>query len=365
MLLMCSPLQAEEDLPLPRWEQRTAEQQAAAQQEVGRSLQNLLPLLPENPAPLPSGPRLQDASPSLMPGDSELRAHDLGLFLPNALLHQPLDQAQTDSTAQRSPTPSTALRDLPAELIRSMNDLPANQYLVDPQSLLSEVPQQDLQRLLEFHNGQARIQLYVMVMDADQTLPLTAEVGDFAHGALKNQPSCLLVYPLAEPWRARLLMNRSIHDATQPATLSEMLQDCVRDAQQAELSTQQLQRFNVRLSTRLFWLERSLTQNPVTGERAELDEVLGTQSLSASMAQRLDSAFKNQTRIWQAIALILSLGAVGLAFFTLKTRQRRPKKHSRQPERVWILPEAEELPSRLGGTYCGGACASVSFQIIR
>jgi hypothetical protein len=341
----------DEELPLPTWEKAPS----VLKSEAGDRFNSLLPadpLLPALPAPqsmLQSGPRLGDAQPSLMPGYGDIGPMDLSLFLHGSILQQ---QSQQPA---RSPTPVLALRDLSPDIVRSLQDAPANDLLIDPQNLVPEVTRGDLERLLTFHAGESSIRLYVLILDADQKLPDSFDLTRLAFGALNRQPSCLAVYPLGEPWRTRLMLSQSVHTVATSAGLADMAADCIRDAQQAEEEGAQLQRYAVRLSTRLFWLQKSLTNMPVKTATStpRLLEVVGQDSKPVPSATAID------VRWWLALAsaTLALLTLVVILMFKRKPATRRKSLHSH----TWILPEPE-TNTRLGGAFSGGAGAVASFK---
>ncbi len=341
----------DEELPLPRWEKEPP----VMKSEAGDHFNSLLPpdpLLPALPAPqglLQSGPRLGDTQPSLMPGYGDLGPMDLSLFLHGSILQQ---QSQRPA---RTPTPALALRDLPQDIVHSLLDAPVNELIIDPQNLIPEIARGDLERLLAFHASESSIRLYMLVIDADQKLPDTLDVSRLAHGALSRQPSCLAIYPLGEPWRTRLLLSQSVHTAATSSGLADMAADCIRDAQQADDEAAQIQRYAVRLSTRLFWLQKSLVLSPnkVAASGPHLLEVVGQDTSSEPPSGAID------LRLWLALAAIaVSLLAL-IAILRLKRQSASSRKSTHS--HTWILLEPETSP-RLGGAFSGGAGAVVSFK---
>lgn len=339
------PLKAQSvdaDLPLPRWDNEPA------QLPTGSQFNSLLPS-DSLTAPsdfMSSGPRLTDTPPVLMPGYSELGPTDLSLFLHGSILDK-----SPRAPAPRQPTAALALKDLPAEILQGLATSPANELLMDPLNLLGEIPRQDVERLLEFHVKEAKVRLYVLVIGADQKLPASMALDTLAHGALTRQHSCLAVYPLGEPWRGRLFMSQSVHQYVPVKNLAELAADCIADAQQAEESAAQLQRFAVRLSTRLFWLEKSLTG---VGAQTSLAEVAAV-SEEAPMSGRETGS----TRTLAVLGLVL--GVICLMVLTAVVLRLRAKRKRPDESYVWLLPDPEVLP-RLGGAFSGGGGALCSFK---
>jgi len=350
MLCTASAQSIDEDLPLPRWEREAPRVDASDPGNAFNSLlpgETLVPALPEEPGMLHFGPRLNDTPTSLSP---QIGPTDLSLFLHGSLLQQ-----AKPAQAPRVPTPVMALRDLSADLTKALTESPANTYLIDPQNLLPEVARGDLERLLDFHAGDARIRFYLLVIDADQKLPDSIDPALIAYGALTRYPSCLAIYPLGEPWRTRVLLSPSVHDVSSHETLMEMAADCIRDAQQADDADEQLHRYAVRLSTRLFWLQKAMPEKamPHVGVSPSLKEITSGQ-------ETLGSVSMLRLPLWSKVLLGSSaiLLTLWLSLRHLVMRRTQPTTTTGQ---VWMLPEAEVQP-RLGGAFSAGAGAVLSYK---
>jgi hypothetical protein len=337
----------DEELPLPRWEREAPRVNTSDPGNAFNSLlpgESLVPALPEEPGMLHFGPRLNDTPTAL---NSQIT--DLSLFLHGSLLQQ-----SKPAVAPRVPTPVMALRDLSSEHIQALADSPANTYLIDTQSLLSEVAKGDLERLLAFHAGDARIRLYLLVLDSDQKLPDTVDPATIAYGALTRSPSCLAIYPLAEPWRARVLLSPSVHDIASREILMEMAADCIRDSQQADEPDEQLHRYAVRLSTRLFWLQKSMPEKAET--RIELSKALKE---IEPLRETATGGILWPLPFWSKVLLV---GSAALLILWMALRHlvlRRTR--SSQEGQVWMLSEPEVQP-RLGGAFSAGSGALLSYK---
>jgi hypothetical protein len=276
---------------------------------------------------------------------------DLSLFLHGSLLGS-ARPAQTP----RTPTPALALRDLPAHFLPALVDAPTNEHLIDPQNLLPEIEREDLERLLTFHATDARIHLYILVLDADQKLPVDADPARFARGALSRQTCCLAIYPLAEPWRARLFLSQSIHQAASADSLLDMAADCIRDAQQTDQPAEQLSRYAIRLCTRLYWLQSTLP-----GAGAASSAQPGGRPLREISAEATASPGLSLLRDHSPLLLGIS-GALGaLLIITQLARLWLRRCRVRHIASVWMLPEPEIVP-RLGGPFSAGAGALLSYK---
>lgn len=338
----------EDFLPLPRW----SEQELRAFRENMPLMHHSGALLPEKEGtvtdinellrtPLSSGPRLDNLflknDPELSP---RLRAEDMRLFLPESTLGQSVQELRKDDT--RLPTPLSSLQEVSPEFMAVCEQAMPKGYLMDPDLLVPEMQNHDMVRFLEFHARDARIKLHVLIMPHDRKLPTNVDLEKVASGGLMQTEACLLVYPLGEPWRAKLFMSRSVHDRTSPQFLSETVGACLQEALQASDVHDQLHRYAVHLSTRLFWLQRSL------GNAGREDK---EQPLAEFMPEGTDVPPPHLSS-W----LILALSFGSIAFLAVAAMAGRRVYHHQRIRRqkcVWLLPEPETVP-RLGGAFTGG-----------
>ncbi len=291
------------------------------------------------------------------PGTAQPKT-DLSHFMPPELL-------STRAAPQPAPPKSQpgVLRAVSSEYLAKAYASPATEHLLDPDGNLGETHSEDIRRFLEFHANDARIDAFILLMAGDERLPDTANLASTAQGELLGREGCLVVYAYGQPSRARLFLSRSVHGGVPAPYLASLLEDCVSDASQASDADDQLHRFLVRLSIRLFWLERMLpplspalvakvASQPMPGTQSELTEIGAnpgtTEADSAFLGIQIDE------RVWAylgVIVLVLLLGLGGLRW------QRYRLRHY-----VWLLPEPAGLQPRLGGQQCGGSATWVRYR---
>ena len=335
------------DLPLPSWEN-------AASKEL-----NLGGLL------FPEGSGTEMLSPPITrPGDdghsfsSEFPAaqpdRDLSLFLPDAILGKVIHPPQHDA-----PTAPENLRECSPSFLAACRKVSAIDYVIDPVGHVPKAQREDLSHFLEFHAKDARVKAFLLVIGRDEKIPDAAQLADIASGALVQKDACLAVYPLGEPWRARLFVNGNVGQLTGLGELNAMADDCARDAAQTRDPLEQMHRFSVRLSIRLFWLERLLSPKqamaesfPASGSAEE-----SVRAATPAAPHAVAKARHSKRVEWSSIALgvALSLACGGLTFAGLRISRRR------NLNRVWMLPEIE-IPPRLGGAFSGGGGAMIHYR---
>lgn len=294
-----------------------------------------------------------------MPAPGSRPAWDLSLFLPEALL----GRGNAAGSDRRSPTPSAALKDVSREFLESCNQSDPLEHLIDPDYLVHETQREDLQRLLDFHAHDARIKAFVIVTDYNQRIPAGANMSSVASGALKKLDSCLVVYPLGEPWRARLFLSKSVYKLEAPPYFASLVEDCANDSMLVSDPVEQLHRFCIRLSIRLFWLEKLMASEPVPATEAPppplaivRPEIHMTEEKGAALP--LDEPVPGRV-IPHARALIAGISAIFAIALAAMAASRRHRRKLRS--HVWILPEIDSTP-RLGGAFCGGAASWIQYR---
>ncbi len=353
---LCQDIEA--ILPLPEW---APSQDGIAPARNGTPFLLGGSLLPQsfphddnesgNLSPMTSQPTIATEFQSARPDG------DLSLFLPDALLGKAIHIAPPSS-----PTAAHLIRKLDDDFLTSCRGSPGDAHLIDPDSHVSETQKEDLLRFLQFHARDARIKAFVIVTDRDQTVPNNADLSNVASGALRSHDSCLAIYPLGEPWRARLFVSGSVHRIIPPEYLNGVVKDCAKDAELVSDPMEQLHRFTVRLSIRLFWLEKLISTNTPA-----LTSVNGQEVPSEIVSKRqpaLDEALLNHVILtpssphqWWSVTLgvALSLAGGGATYAALRYRRRRLISF------VWIMPETE-IPPRLGGAFSGGGGAWIQYR---
>lgn len=346
-----------EALPLPRWsdeELRAFRENLPSMAAPGSpqpgtetAITDITTLLN---TPIPSGPRLDhrfEGPDSEL--SSRLRPEDMRLFLPESILGMSTTSAHTE--VARIPTPLSSLREVPRELLDACVQAPAAEYLLDPESQVPEMQGENMRRFLDFHARDARIKLHILVIATDEKLPEHANLDNLASGNLRQNDACLLVYPLGEPWRARLFVSQPVHALTSTAFLSETIQACVTEAMEVSDSHDQLHRYAVHLSTRLFWLQKALAP--------DLDQVAGQEKRLAEVQPKASNGDEvtgtPHAGLWWAIVSLF-----GGAALTLGGRRLHRHMRSQQASHVWILPEPETIP-RLGGAFTGGGGGTIRY----
>ncbi len=345
--------------PLPAW---SAEEQAilAAHPDTPLLLGGLLwprgangglnvdpdlPILPEAdlaPSEETRSPVLADSPDLAQP------VADITGFLPPAAIEEPEPQRKLE------PTPEHALRATGEEFAELCYAADPEHFVIDPSYHFTELEREDAERFLEYHAGDAKIRVTLLVIGRDEVLNKQFDFTRLAQGGVLRDNTALLVLPVGEPWRCRLFFSSNVHQGARPAELAEILSRVIEQGRQNPSREEQLHRMLVELSIQLFQLEQRLAplepkpvDHPVASlepERLtapELAEVFSDESLPAAMLRRtLDHAYAP----WILYSALLLMAAL----VWLRWRAYRMRHFE------WLLPDVEPAASSLGGEFSGG-----------
>lgn len=355
---------AQEELPLPQWTQ----DELRAFQDQNGSRSALDALLPERAelgvdleellrGPVKSGPRLDDL-PETLTGELQprLTLDHMRSFLPDTKAGSIEVVRAAQPVLGGAPTAAAALKEVSPEFMKAAHGMPGDLFFIDPDSRVPEMAAMELTRLLEFHARDASIRLYVLVMGKNEKLPTTAAIDQVASGRLLKANACLLVYPVGEPWRAQLFVSQPVLDVASQTFFAETAAESVKQAMQASEAHDQLERYLVTLSTRLFWLQKAVGKDlRHDAARSTLRE-FATSASPPTSATAAPAGTSTALTTW-LLSLLLAGLAAGAGWGGLKWHRKR---HQRLKSCIWLLPEPETSP-RFGGAFCGGGGGMVKF----
>jgi hypothetical protein len=362
-----SPGFTEDDLPLPMWNQE--EWQKIAREAAPAPLGGLLPSLGEDPNLTPTSlgpalsPKYADAPPPLFPEDPEALRASISLFLPNGLPSQ--TTPNTPPRENQRPTPVIHLKDVTPEFLASAEAWLGEDPLIDPAVELAETQAEDLRRFLGYHAEKSHIPIVVLVLPKDEKLPATTSLDTIAQGSLSARRAALLVYPIGEPWRARLFLPHSAHEAVSTTFLTRLVEACLTQADTASTPEDQLHEYVVQLSIRLFWLQKELNKSDSsskafadTAQTPSLAEVGPSTPLPPATPLPAPYSLPHFLELPSAslITIAILLGFLLAIAGRRLVRLAKTRATQRRHRQIWTLPEAETTP-RLGGAFCGGSGA--------
>jgi hypothetical protein len=114
----------------------------------------------------------------------------------------------------------------------------------------------------------------------------------------------------------------------------------------------QLRRYTIHLSTRLFWLQKALGTAP--SQETGAGQALAEFAPASKAPAMLSPAGLMPPAVWSATSVLL-LGLTSIAGRQWLRRIRLRRQH-----RIWMLAEPDTVP-RLGGAFTGGGGAMIRY----
>jgi len=224
-------------------------------------------------------------------------------------------------------------------------------FLVDPQGLLSPSDYRDRLSFLNYHASDSSIDLFVYVIGGDQEIPSEVREEELIERFFsEGRPAAIVYYYLGAPQRSVVYLSPSITDAVSAAEQRRALESSVMQAFEKNKPAEQIEKFLVQMSIRIYWMERMLA-----GESAASDTLPLTGPVTASSSR---AAAKSAKFLWlQALAVRSAIPAAVLlgAFLTAFGFSHWLRMRAR-----YRFPEFDVEP-RLGGAHAAGVGAVISF----
>lgn len=254
-----------------------------------------------------------------------------------------IEQPKAEEIAEDlKPSPEIAEKFLPAYFA----ERPKN-FLIDPQGLLNPSDYRDRLNFLNYHASDSSIDLFVYIIGGDQEIPSAVREEEMIERFFTTgRPAAIVYYYLGAPQRSIVYLSPSLTDSVSAAEQRRAVESSVMQAFEKTKPSEQLEKFLVQMSIRLYWMERMLAGESATASSFPLIPAAGqAPAHSAKIAWLQTLALK--CAIPAAVLLGAFLSAFGFNHW-LRLRAR------------YYFPEFEVEP-RLGGTHAAGVGAVISF----
>lgn len=299
----------------------------------------------------------------LLPNDSRRVPNDAGLFIPKEEEHK-----ESTGSEKKENRP---LVDVDAPFLEQLDSRVAGEFVMDPGELLVGGVFEEVNRLLATQSMEGTIKPHMVLLPERHRLPPSIDMGKLARMSQMGGMTCMVIYPMGEPWRVRIFMSRKVTDVVNQDALRELAQACIRDAMRAEQAVEQLQRFVIQLCVRLTWMEREHALMNLEPEVVSADQMAEstvqaeavTDVLEVAVRKEQPSVRKPWQEWWGPIRKwTLGGGLVIALLFGMRWLMKRMilKWKKRQENVMWTLPEVKVRP-RLGGKHCGSGGAVVKY----
>ncbi len=244
------------------------------------------------------------------------------------------------------PSPDIAEKFLPAYFAERPKS-----FLIDPQGLLGPSDYRDRLGFLNYHASDSSIDLFVYVMGGDQNIPSEVREEELIERFFsEGRPAVVVYYYLGAPQRSIVYLSPSITDSISAAEQRRALESSVMQAFQKIEPSEQIEKFLVQMSIRIYWMERMLSGETVASDTLPLVEPVGISSRK--------TAVKTERFLWvedliqrTAVPAVVVLGILLTGFGLIHWLRLRAR---------YRFPEFNVEP-RLGGAHAAGVGAVISF----
>lgn len=221
-------------------------------------------------------------------------------------------------------------------------------HLVDAQALLSEQKSNDFSRFLEYHDGESEIPIYALIFHGRQELPPEIALREVHERWFGGEQAVLLAYFLGEPKHAILEFGGSATQSLGRDEIGRILESCIDEARVAENAFNQLERFCIELSIRLYWVERT---NSMDGPGMQATAEAGAAPAGSAASNGLTPA-SARTRFAILSLAGCAVALAGVVWLVISFGGFTP--------RTFVFPIYEIAP-RLSAPHSGGAHAVMYF----
>ncbi|MCB1061519.1 MAG: hypothetical protein KDN20_01200 [Verrucomicrobiae bacterium] len=241
-------------------------------------------------------------------------------------------------------------------------------FLVDPQQLLTEQKSHDIERFLEYHAEEAEFDICLLLFGGDQKIPADISLEQKHQEWFGQDPVVTVAYFLEHPELTQVVYGQQVKQRLPAVVFDRIFQSCVREAQVAETAFDQVERFAIELSIRLYWmaklLERQSAGETIASTQESLSEPdwqeLAAESEGAVVASSNSGAARVTEKLMDLPWLLMSLGT-GFLSCLIGGGWWWWRRDSLAGKPV-LFPDLE-MPSRLGGVYSGGGYVGISFDV--
>lgn len=225
-----------------------------------------------------------------------------------------------------------------------------DRFLVDPQGLLGPSDFRERLAFLNYHAGDSSMDLFVYLIGGDQDIPSEVREEEMIERFFsEGRPAVLVYYYLGAPQRSVVCLSASLTDVISAQERQRALESSVMQALEKTDAAEQLERFLIQMSIRIYWMERVIAGDPVAvnsdPRESQAAAEAGADEASAGMVWLRARAAE--------LAIPGSLfGGILLVALVFSRWQRR--------RTGYRFPEFEVEP-RLGGAHGAGVGAVISF----
>jgi hypothetical protein len=261
----------------------------------------------------------------------------------------PAAHAPVDAAASSAPG------EIPTKLRNEYFAQRPNSFLIDPQKLLSRTEYAERLGFLKYHSGDSTIDLYVCIFGGDQQVPEDVKMDEYMSRYFsQGRPAVVVHYFMGEPSRSAMYLSPKLEERVPATEKNRTLESSVVQASKELGALNQLHKFIVQMTIRIYWMENLLGAVPHVDSGLS-DHPVSPQKVSESSAKsQLLAKVVVLYQIWVEPYLLSG----GCVIWVLLTGMAI---------RMWVVRRAQyrfpefDVEPRLGGSHAAGVGAVLSY----
>jgi len=240
--------------------------------------------------------------------------------------------------------------EIPEEFLMAYFSERPKSLLTDPQGLLSNSEFGDCVSFLDYHASDSGIDMFVYIIGGGQDIPSAVREEEMIERFFsEGRPAAIVYYYLGAPQRTVVYLSPSITDAVSAAEQRRAIESSVMQALEKTRAADQLGRFLVQMSIRIYWMER-LTPGNISAQEA-VPNLSSPVIPNRKMVEPVKVQWLRElVEKWGvAVGMVLAVVVLCMGFGVWWRARAR-----------YFFPEFE-VEERLGGAHAAGVGAVISF----
>lgn len=257
-------------------------------------------------------------------------------------------------------TPNTP----PFTLVKHLTTKP-NQFLLNPQNLLTEPQAEEILRFLEYHSEESIIDIFALVANKPQLSSITQnDLDSLADQWGRERRTVIFAFELDNINSTRMGVSKSITNYLARSEFESIRRDTIQIAKEVSDPFNQIDRFCINYSHLIYWVEKTEIERVAKLEEILEEERIENLGLKVSTVtdqpalttkQKLES---NLNKLPKEAIWIISGSLLPLSLFLFNFFRKKKIKNDRDQ---YYFPNIGIL-KRLGAPYSGGNGNAIIFK---
>lgn len=228
-------------------------------------------------------------------------------------------------------------------------DFKPEDFLIDPQRLLSGDEATELRDVLEFHSHDSKVGLHVYLFDQEQELPEGEGVFRVVDRHFDDELAVVLFYFLGKPERSGMAFTRTIREQVSENAIQAVGRACVRDAAAISDPVSQIESFLLKLSARTSAIERIMETGGEEEKGWEVEAFLSPEETTVWGQLSKDPVMLYSVIVAGGLIPVFLIGLFG-RYYTERKRE-------------FVFPDAQGSPL-MGAPHAAGVGGVISYSSV-